>query len=57
MSGKLRAQRAKAMKVKDAFTGSSGNPTTLAYIDGRKGAMHVMLRQGVLIKVGLDFVV
>lgn len=50
MSGKLRAQRAKAMKFKDGYMVSSGDPTRV-YIDG--AVRHVMLRQGVLgIKVG-----
>lgn len=51
VSGKLRAQRAKAMKFKDGFMISSGNPVH-DYIDG--AVRHVMLRQGVLgIKVWL----
>ena len=45
VSGKLRAQRAKAMKFKDGFMISSGNPVN-DYIDG--AVRHVMLRQGVL---------
>ena len=50
VSGKLRAQRAKAMKFKDGYMVSSGNPTR-DYIDG--AIRHVLLRQGVLgIKVG-----
>ncbi len=50
VSGKLRAQRAKAMKFKDGYMISSGNPVN-DYIDG--AVRHVMLRQGVLgIKVG-----
>ena len=51
VSGKLRAQRAKAMKFKDGFMIASGNPVH-DYIDG--AVRHVMLRQGVLgIKVCL----
>jgi hypothetical protein len=51
VSGKLRAQRAKAMKFKDGFMIASGNPVN-DYIDG--AVRHVMLRQGVLgIKVWL----
>jgi len=45
VSGKLRAQRAKAMKFKDGYMVSSGNPVT-EYIDG--AVRHVLLRQGVL---------
>ena len=45
VSGKLRAQRAKAMKFKDGFMVSSGNPVH-EYIDA--AVRHVMLRQGVL---------
>ncbi|KAK9827305.1 hypothetical protein WJX81_002659 [Elliptochloris bilobata] len=45
VSGKLRAQRAKAMKFKDGFMIASGNPVH-DYIDG--AVRHVMLRQGVL---------
>lgn len=45
VSGKLRAQRAKAMKFKDGYMISSGNPTR-EYIDS--AIRHVMLRQGVL---------
>lgn len=52
VSGKLRAQRAKAMKFKDGFMIASGNPVH-DYIDG--AVRHVMLRQGVLgIKVCLS---
>ena len=52
VSGKLRAQRAKAMKFKDGFMIASGNPVN-DYIDG--AVRHVMLRQGVLgIKVGWE---
>lgn len=52
VSGKLRAQRAKAMKFKDGFMIASGNPVN-DYIDG--AVRHVMLRQGVLgIKVGCE---
>jgi len=45
VSGKLRAQRAKAMKFKDGYMISSGQPVN-EYIDG--AVRHVMLRQGVL---------
>jgi len=45
VSGKLRAQRAKAMKFKDGYMVSSGNPVR-EYIDG--AVRHVLLRQGVL---------
>ena len=45
VSGKLRAQRAKAMKFKDGFMVSSGEPVR-QYIDS--AVRHVMLRQGVL---------
>ena len=45
VSGKLRAQRAKAMKFKDGYMISSGQPVN-DYIDG--AVRHVMLRQGVL---------
>lgn len=45
VSGKLRAQRAKAMKFKDGYMVSSGHPTT-EYIDS--AVRHVLLRQGVL---------
>ncbi len=44
-AGKLRAQRAKAMKFKDGYMISSGFPVC-EYIDG--AVRHVMLRQGVL---------
>ena len=51
VSGKLRAQRAKAMKFKDGYMIASGHPA-VEYIDGC--VRHVMLRQGVLgIKVSL----
>ncbi len=45
VSGKLRAQRAKAMKFKDGYMISSGQPTR-DYLD--TAVRHVMLRQGVL---------
>lgn len=45
VSGKLRAQRAKAMKFKDGYMVSSGHPVT-EYIDS--AVRHVLLRQGVL---------
>jgi len=51
VSGKLRAQRAKAMKFKDGYMVSSGHPTRV-YIDS--AVRHVLLRQGVLgIKVSI----
>lgn len=50
VSGKLRAARAKAMKFKDGYMISSGQPA-IVYIDS--AVRHVLLRQGVLgIKVG-----
>jgi hypothetical protein len=50
VSGKLRAQRAKAMKFKDGYMISSGQPVN-DFIDS--AVRHVLLRQGVLgIKVG-----
>ncbi|KAK2076194.1 40S ribosomal protein S3-3 [Prototheca wickerhamii] len=45
VSGKLRAQRAKAMKFKDGYMVSSGHPVH-DYIDA--AVRHVLLRQGVL---------
>ncbi|KJE89336.1 ribosomal protein S3 [Capsaspora owczarzaki ATCC 30864] len=45
VSGKLRGQRAKAMKFQDGFMVHSGFPTTY-YID--RAVRHVLLRQGVL---------
>jgi len=45
VSGKLRAQRAKAMKFRDGYMIKSGNPTE-TYIDS--AIRHVLLRQGVL---------
>ena len=45
VSGKLRAQRAKAMKFGDGFMISTGNPTR-EYID--TAIRHVLLRQGVI---------
>ena len=45
VSGKLRAQRAKAMKFRDGYMISSGAPKK-EYIDS--AVRHVMLRQGVL---------
>jgi len=55
VSGKLRGQRAKAMKFKDGYMISSGNPK-LEYIDA--AVRHVLLRQGVLgikVKIMLDW--
>jgi len=55
VSGKLRGQRAKAMKFKDGYMISSGFPAT-EYIDS--AVRHVLLRQGVLgikVKVMLDW--
>lgn len=45
VSGKLRAQRAKAMKFKDGYMLSAGNPVR-EYVDS--AVRHVLLRQGVL---------
>jgi len=45
VSGKLRAQRAKAMKFGDGFMISSGNPTR-EYID--TAVRHVPMRQGMI---------
>ena len=42
VSGKLRAQRAKAMKFKDGYMISSGQPVN-EYIDS--AVRHVLLRQ------------
>ncbi|KAL3622871.1 40S ribosomal protein S3-3 [Castilleja foliolosa] len=55
VSGKLRAQRAKAMKFKDGYMISSGQPVK-EYIDS--AVRHVLLRQGVLgikVKIMLDW--
>eukprot|EP00055_Hartaetosiga_balthica_P018434 m.134277 g.134277 ORF g.134277 m.134277 type:complete len:232 (-) comp9543_c0_seq1:287-982(-) len=55
VSGKLRAQRAKAMKFMDGFMISSGNPTR-DYLD--TAVRHVLLKQGVLgikVKIMRDF--
>merc|ERR1712127_288020 len=45
VSGKLRAQRAKAMKFRDGYLISTGEPKN-HYID--EAVRHVMMRQGVL---------
>merc|ERR1711862_57341 len=45
VSGKLRAQRAKAMKFTDGYMVKSGNPKE-HYVD--RAVRHVMMRQGVL---------
>ena len=45
VSGKLRAQRAKAMKFKDGYMIASGQPVH-DFIDS--AVRHVLLRQGVL---------
>merc|ERR1712107_7637 len=45
ISGKLRAQRAKAMKFRDGYLISSGDPKT-HYID--EAVRHVAMRQGML---------
>merc|ERR1711933_371591 len=45
ISGKLRAQRAKAMKFKDGYLISTGEPKK-HYID--EAVRHVLMRQGVL---------
>ena len=51
VSGKLRAQRAKAMKFTDGYMIKTGNPTK-HYVD--RAVRNVMLRQGVLgIKVSI----
>eukprot|EP00242_Pyramimonas_sp_CCMP2087_P001810 CAMPEP_0198231080 /NCGR_PEP_ID=MMETSP1445-20131203/115007_1 /TAXON_ID=36898 /ORGANISM="Pyramimonas sp., Strain CCMP2087" /LENGTH=230 /DNA_ID=CAMNT_0043911671 /DNA_START=1282 /DNA_END=1974 /DNA_ORIENTATION=- len=55
VSGKLRAQRAKAMKFSDGYMISSGAPK-MDYIDA--AVRHVMLRQGVLgikVKIMLEW--
>jgi len=55
VSGKLRAQRAKAMKFNDGYMISSGGPVK-EYID--TAVRHVLLRQGVLgikVKIMLDW--
>ena len=52
VSGKLRGQRAKAMKFVDGLMIHSGDPVN-EYVD--MACRHVLLRQGVLgIKVGAD---
>mmetsp|Transcript_102276 Transcript_102276/g.196277 ORF Transcript_102276/g.196277 Transcript_102276/m.196277 type:complete len:107 (+) Transcript_102276:2-322(+) len=45
ISGKLRAQRAKAMKFRDGYLISTGEPKR-HYID--EAVRHVLMRQGVL---------
>merc|ERR1712072_772037 len=45
VSGKLRAQRAKAMKFKDGYMISTGNPVREYIVSSTR---HVMLRQGVV---------
>merc|ERR1711869_191385 len=45
VSGKLRGQRAKAMKFSDGYMIKAGNPTR-SYVD--KATRHVLLRQGVV---------
>ncbi|KAL0009902.1 hypothetical protein SO802_005010 [Lithocarpus litseifolius] len=58
VSGKLRAQRAKAMKFKDGYMISSGQPVN-EYIDS--AVRHVLLRQarlrvlGIKVKIMLDW--
>merc|ERR1711878_85075 len=55
VSGKLRAQRAKAMKFSEGYMISSGSPV-MDYLD--VSVRHVMLRQGVLgleVKIMLDW--
>ena len=55
VSGKLRGQRGKAMKFKDGYMISSGNPVG-EYI--RSACLHVLLRQGcvgVKVKIMLDW--
>jgi len=51
ISGKLRAQRAKAMKFRDGYMIKSGHPTQV-YVD--TAVRHVLMRQGVLgVKVSI----
>ena len=55
VSGKLRGQRGKAMKFKDGYMISSGNPVR-EYIDS--SVRHVLLRQGcvgIKVKIMLDW--
>merc|ERR1711968_36579 len=55
VSGKLRAQRAKAMKFSDGYMKASGAPVR-DYLDA--SVRHVMFRQGVLglrVKIMLDW--
>merc|ERR1712076_317340 len=55
VSGKLRAQRAKAMKFVDGFMIHSGQPAR-EYVDS--AVRHVLLRQGVIgikVKIMRDF--
>ena len=55
VSGKLRGQRGKAMKFKDGYMISSGNPVR-EYIES--ACLHVLLRQGcvgVKVKIMLDW--
>ena len=55
VSGKLRGQRGKAMKFKDGYMISSGNPVR-EYIDS--AVRHVLLRQGcvgIKVKIMLDW--
>merc|ERR1711871_1044658 len=54
VSGKLRGQRAKAMKFKDGYMISSGNPVREYIVSSTR---HVLLRQGVVgikVKIMLD---
>jgi small subunit ribosomal protein S3e len=51
VSGKLRAQRAKAMKFKDGYMITTGQPK-IEFVD--RAVRHIMLRQGVIgIKVSI----
>merc|ERR1711990_273441 len=55
VSGKLRGQRAKAMKFKDGYMISSGNPVREYIVSA---CLHVLLRQGcvgVKVKIMLDW--
>jgi len=55
VSGKLRAQRAKAMKFKDGYMIKSGHAAT-QYVD--QAVRHVNLKQGVLgikVKIQMDY--
>jgi len=53
ISGKLRGQRAKAMKFRDGYMIKSGQPTK-DYVD--TATRHVLLRQGILLLLSFSFV-